>query len=131
MSFENVLVFDDDNFFRNLLTDTLVNLNLKVTSYPSHSLFLDQLDENNRSSAAPCPDYILTDNQMPGMTGLEFLTRIKQLGCNIPDHRIAIISGNWQDAELAEAGQLGCKVFHKFNSPEQIQTWIENVRKDP
>ena len=130
MSAETALVFDDDNFFRTLLTDTLTGLNLQVTSYSSHALFLAQLKAGDCPAAAPAPDFILTDNQMPGMTGLEFLSQLRQLGCRIPESRIAIISGRWDEADLATARQLGCQVFQKYNSPEQLSTWIEKVRQD-
>lgn len=128
---ETAVVFDDDNFFRNLLTDTLTGLNLQVIAYPSHAPFLAQLKAGAAPAAAAAPDYILTDNQMPGMTGLEFLAQLRELGCRIPEARVAIISGRWVDADLAKAKQLGCQVFEKYNSPEQLHAWIEQTRRSP
>jgi CheY-like chemotaxis protein len=129
MSSETALVFDDDNFFRTLLTDTLTGLNIQVTSYSSHADFLSQVNADCSTDTDSCPDYILTDNQMPEMTGLEFLARIRLMGCKIPANRIAIISGRWAEGEMEKVRQLGCQVFDKYNSPEQIQLWIEKTRK--
>jgi len=125
---ETALVFDDDKFFLTLLSDTLTGLNLQVTTFSSHDLFLSQVNGDCSSVSAPCPDFILTDNQMPGMTGLEFLARIGQMGCKIPGHRIGIISGRWDESDMERARQMGCKVFQKYNSPEQIRAWIEETR---
>ncbi|MBN1957112.1 MAG: response regulator, partial [Desulfuromonadales bacterium] len=68
-------------------------------------------------------DMILTDNQMPGMTGLEFLDWIKQNNCPLPHHRKAIISGLWRDKELKTAQSLGCHIFHKPAPIETIHSW--------
>jgi CheY-like chemotaxis protein len=43
---------------------------------------------------APCTDFLLTDLMMPGMTGIEFLKKVKRMQCKIPEERKAIISGN-------------------------------------
>jgi CheY-like chemotaxis protein len=128
---ETALVFDDDNFFRTLWSDTLTDLNLQVITFPTHELFLSQIKDDCSSVSLPCPDFILTDNQMPGMTGLEFLARISQLGCKIRGDRIGIISGRWEEDEIEKAMQMGWRVFQKYNSPEQIRAWIEETRNSP
>ena len=131
MAAGTAMAFDNDNFFRTLLTDTLKDLNLQVTTFSSPSPFLSQLKEDcSFGESAPCPDFILTDNWMPGMTGLEFLTAIKKMHCKIPSHRMAIISGRWDQNELETARELGCQIFQKYNSPEQIRAWIEESRED-
>ena len=72
----------------------------------------------------PCYNVLLTDNQMPGMTGLEFLEQQRRCGCKIPDHRKAIISGTWTKENLDKAAQLGCQVFHKPYQYDQISHWL-------
>lgn len=131
MNTKTAIVIDDDNFFCNFLTDVLTGLNLKVASYSSPELFLSQLGVDNCPASLSCPDFILTDNQMPGMTGLEFLVRIKELGCKLPADRVAIISGRWDEGDMKKAESLGCQIFDKYNSPEKIQAWIEEVQKEP
>jgi len=123
MSVGTVLVFDDDNFFRTLLADTLQELDFQVVSYPSPDVFLSR--RNN--DAAAWPDYILTDNRMPGMSGMEFVQKISQLGCSIPKQRIGIISGRWDDDDLEKARNQGYQIIQKYNSPDQIRAWIETT----
>jgi CheY-like chemotaxis protein len=127
MGGETALVFDDDNFFRTLLADTLADLGVEVTSYSTHAEFLARLQEGT-AAVELFPDYILTDNQMPEMTGIEFFAHLKEIGYRLPDHRLAIISGRWDDADLERAGNLGCRTFQKYNSPDQISAWIKEVR---
>lgn len=128
MANQTALVFDDDIFFRNFLTETLTDLNLQVTTFSAHSDFLSRINADCSSGESlPCPDFILTDNQMPGMTGLEFVKQIMLMGCKISYQNIAIISGRWTEDEMEEAQQLGCKVFQKYNSPDQIRAWIEEA----
>ena len=62
---------------------------------------------------------------MPDMNGLEFLTRLKHMGCKIPDCQKAIISGDWSDEDLITAKQLVSHVFVKFRSKELIESWIK------
>ena len=126
---KTALVIDDDIFFCNLLTDILENLDLRVASYTSPERFLYQLEADNCPASLICPDFILTDNQMPGMNGLEFLARIKSMGCTLPDYRIGIISGRWEEVDIETANSLGCQVFDKYNSPGKIQSWVEETRK--
>jgi CheY-like chemotaxis protein len=125
MSVATVLLFDDDNFFRTLLADTLKELDFQVVSYPSPGVFLARL---NNEAAAAWPDYILTDNQMPGMSGMEFVQKISRLGCNTPKQRIGIISGRWDNADLETARKQGYKIIEKYNSPDQIRAWVEETK---
>ena len=122
------IVIDDDPFFCNMLTDILKELSLKVVSYSSPEAFFSEQSSNDSPLALRCPEFILTDNQMPGMTGLDFLIQIKEMGCTLPAQRIAIISGRWDVINMEKAEALGCQIFDKYNSPEKIQAWIKEVR---
>ena len=51
------------------------------------------------------------------------------MGCGIPPERLGIISVRWEEEDLEQARQLGCKVIQKYNSPEQIREWVEETRK--
>jgi CheY-like chemotaxis protein len=118
------IVIDDDVFFCNLLTDILEDLNLNVVSYKSPEEFFSSLTPDTAAASLGGADFILTDNRMPGMTGLEFLTKLKEMGCPLPADRTAIISGYWDDYEMRQAEELGCQVFDKYNSPEKLGNWI-------
>jgi CheY-like chemotaxis protein len=123
------VVFDDDDLFRSLFTRILREKGFKVTTYSDPSLyFCSHPSIKTCPVETPCVDFLLSDNKMPEMTGLEFLERIKQMGCKIPDKRKAIVSGSLENGEQQKAMQLTSNVFDKSDAKEKISFWIEESK---
>ena len=124
-------IFDDNEDYRALLEAILEQGGFKVTSFADPCFFMNQAKgtfchiDKRCQSDTPCFDVLLTDNQMPGMTGVEFLERLKKKNCKINDNRKAIFSGNWSSGYLNRAGSLGCKIFYKPTPIEDIQAWLD------
>ncbi len=123
--------FDDNEDYRALLEMILEQEGFEVTSFADPCLFMNR-DEGSLCHIdkrcdrdTPCFDALLTDNQMPGMPGVEFLERLKKKGCKLNDHRKAIFSGNWSSEDLNHAGCLGCKIFHKPTPIEDVIAWLD------
>lgn len=130
MKEQTIVVIDDDDLFHILFTRILKSNNIYVTTYPNPSHYLCmQPGIETCPVAVACTTFLITDNRMPFMTGLEFLRRIKHMDCKIADCRKAIISGNWLDEELVEAKQLVPNVFHKADAKIQIPEWIDDVNR--
>ncbi len=125
MASKVALLFEDNPLCRDLMTEILREKDFKVTAFadPTHYL-ADKIDCHCCADTA-CADALITDNQMPGMTGLELLQRFDKNGCKLPNHRKAIISGSWSNEEYHQARQLGCKIFHKPASIEEIHQWLD------
>lgn len=124
-------VFDDNEDYRDLLEAILEQGEFKVISFADPCLFMNRetgtlchIDKRCQSDL-PCFDVLLTDNQMPGMTGVEFLERLKEKDCKIMDHRKAIFSGDWSSEYLKRAESLGCKIFDKPIPIKDIQAWLD------
>lgn len=119
------LVYDDIDFCRELLVELLESRGYLVQSYPdvsAHPLFSDIAPHSQKTTA--CPDFLLIDNRMPYMTGLDFLERqIHSSNC-FKQTRNAIFSGSWTAEELQKAEQLGCRVFHKPYTFEAVEGWL-------
>jgi len=72
-----VHVIDDDDAIRDSLTMLLAAEGLPVQAYESAEAFLERLD----ALAGGC---IVTDVQMPGMTGLDLLQRLRERSSDLP-----------------------------------------------
>jgi len=72
MKIERVLIVDDDPVMRDFLVETLLAMELDVYSAASGA------DALEVAKKAP-PDLMITDMQMPKMTGLELIKRMKGL----------------------------------------------------
>ena len=123
------LVCDDDNICLDVLSEVLVEEQFKVAAFPRATCHMTLQKEACCPMESPCYDILLTDNQMPDMTGLEFLELQQCNGCKIPAHRKAIISGNWTIENLDKAAKIGCQTFHKPYGFDKITTWIEVSQK--
>ncbi len=117
------LILDDDVVCRTLLAEIVRAKNILVSSFTDPgSYFATQPVQGE-----PVPyDYILTDNQMPGMTGIEFLRKLADLGWAPPKDRVAIISGSWTDDDLQKARELGCRIFSKPYQVRQLHQWLDS-----
>ena len=65
----HIWIIDDDDSIRFVLQRALENASMQVTSFNSANNVLDRLEHGE-------PDAIITDIRMPGMDGLELLSRL-------------------------------------------------------
>jgi len=96
-----ILVVDDDPTVRALLATLLETRGHVVEQAPDGRSALDRL-------AHLKPDLVFLDLQMPGVSGMEVLSTIRELHPRLP---VVVISG-WADEELArESLQAGAYEF--------------------
>ncbi len=122
-----VLVIDDDAFCLDVSVEYLLEKEFNVSSSHTPVCPMIKADKETCPMTVPCYDFVLSDNQMPHMTGLEFFTHQQQCGCKIPPHRKALISGNISNREAEDAKKLGCAIFRKPCSLKTLDTWIDNL----
>ena len=125
-----IIVLEDDESSRRLLSMLLQVRGYEVISAAAPNSCPLYADLN-----APCPheypcgDFLLTDNRMPRMTGLELIARQEQRGCKGIVRNKAVISGTWETHELETAEQLGCKTFSKPYRLVDILNWLNEREK--
>ena len=73
----HIWIIDDDDSIRFVLQKALENADMQVTSFDSADTVLDRLQYNE-------PDAIVTDIRMPGMDGLELLSRLSEQYPDLP-----------------------------------------------
>ena len=120
------IVIDDMMFCRDLLTDFLEDRGYQVLCYPditSCPLFPSHMVEYGET--ASYADFLLTDNRMPYMQGLDFLELQSQGECQIKIYGKAIFSAHWTQEELKRAEQLNCEIFHKPYDLSKLSRWLD------
>ena len=122
-------VFDDDEAVRLMLWHILDNRGYEIFTFPDAGLC-----PFHTAAVCPCPknqscgDIIISDINMPNISGLEFVKDQIKKGCRIKN--IALMSGSWSKSELQEAKKLGCQLFNKPFNISDINEWLDECEKD-
>jgi CheY-like chemotaxis protein len=121
-----VVVFEDDEASRTLLVTILEQKGYEVisASEPTACPIYAKLEGTCPHEFA-CGDFLLTDNRMPRMSGLEFIALQQTRCCKGVMQNKAVISCSWEASELERASELGCRVFSKPYRFEEILAWFE------
>jgi two-component system response regulator FixJ len=98
---ELVHVIDDDDAVRDSLSVLLSTIGFETRSYPSATDFLEGLDRHD-------PGCVITDVQMPGMSGLELLDRLSGRSADFP---VIVLTGRADVAMAVDALKAGAADF--------------------
>ncbi len=102
MSNEPVVhIIDDDEAVRDSLAFLLGAAGMGARTYDSAAAFLERLPETE-------PGCVVTDVRMPGMTGLELVRKLGELGSAMP---VVVITGHGDVALAVEAMKGGAVDF--------------------
>jgi two-component system response regulator FixJ len=96
-----VHVVDDDPAIRDSLSFLLSTVDLQTRTYESALAFLQEINDL-------APGCIVTDVRMPGMTGLELVAKLKELGIARP---VIVLTGHADVALAVEAMKAGVVDF--------------------
>ena len=121
------VIFDDDPVIRSLLTGVLSSVGYKVTSYSNPvkcPLYSDPCCPCSLDGA--CPDLIISDYDMPGVNGLEFIENIRNKNCRCMN--IAVMSGSWVEDDLRQILPTGVSVLSKPFTLNRFGSWLNEVR---
>jgi two-component system, LuxR family, response regulator FixJ len=111
-----VHVIDDDEALRDSLTFLLRTAGLQVQTHASASAFLAVLP----GADLAC---IVTDVRMPGMSGIELLRRLKELGISVP---VIVVTGHGDVPLAVEAMKFGAADF--LEKPFDDEILLASVR---
>ncbi|HWP34670.1 MAG TPA: diguanylate cyclase [Thermodesulfobacteriota bacterium] len=112
-----ILVVDDDRFFRQLCADVLTADGFRVATAASGPEALELLAQ----AAADPFQLVLTDLVMPGMDGLEFLSRVK---AQVPSTDVVVVTSQGSVDSAVRALKSGASdyITKPFNRDEFLLT---------
>lgn len=121
-----IIIFEDEDLVRIALKRVLLSKGFEVFSYSNPTLFLaaDEICPHELRQG----DFLLTDNHMPNMSGLDFIEKQTELGCKSMLSNKAVMSASWSDENLEKAKSLGCKIFHKPFAITEILDWLDKQK---
>jgi two-component system, NtrC family, response regulator PilR len=116
----SILIVDDERSMRDFLKILLTKEGYDVATAPNGASALDHLKDN------PC-DLIITDNRMPGMSGLDLLAAVKE---DQPDMPVIMITAFASPNDAVQAMKNGA--FDYISKPfnvDEIKSVIESATK--
>lgn len=131
-----VILVDDDSSIRWVLSKALQNAGFKVMAADNGQSALNILEKHQAS-------ILITDVQMPGMSGLELMETAKNRYPNLP---VIIITANANTQMAVESHQIGafdylpkpfdlnqavsiCQKAIANDSPQEFPPWQEQINK--
>jgi CheY-like chemotaxis protein len=117
----------DQELTRRALEEDVVRVDLRIVSDGEEALdYLHQRGAYSEADAAPRPDLILLDLNMPKLSGREVLHELKQSPdlCRIP---VVVLTTSQQEADIIATYDLGCNSY--VQKPVDIEQFISVVRK--
>jgi len=124
---KKALVIDDDPCCLAVCVECLRDKGLHVSPLLCPTCKMMELNLETCPMNAPCYDIVLSDNNMPKMTGLDFFSFLAQRGCKVPPHCKALISGDISPKDQKRAESMGYKVFQKPTPLHLIDSWIDTA----
>ncbi|MEO8705689.1 MAG: response regulator [Kofleriaceae bacterium] len=92
----HVVLVEDDDDIRGLMSDALRRRGFDVEAFDSAKACLTHLE------SATAPDVVVTDIEMPGMSGVDLCAELRSRHPNLPS---IIVSGRGRDRRLAAAAR--------------------------
>lgn len=122
------VIYEDEPLVRATLTLLLERRGYQVLAFESPASCLTPgLKECRHPPGSWCADVVLSDVNMPGGNGLDYVVGLRARGCRCP--HIALMSATWLPADEERARQLGCRVFRKPVPAGQLDAWLTEAER--
>lgn len=122
---QKILIIDDDVLCLDIADSYFQDKGFETTICLRPQCLLLDSDLKNCPQKTSCYDYVLTDNEMPGLNGIDFLELLERRGCKISKRRKAIISGSVNPVLIDRAEKIGVHVFQKPTPLRKLDEWVD------
>ena len=123
-----VILLEDNDAIRLLFSEIFADRGYEIFSFSTPAICpLQMIPECRCAVNQTCTDVIVSDLDMPRMTGLSFIENQKKKNCKCK--HVALISASWTEQDLSLAHDLGCKTFEKSFHFEEFYEWLDEVEK--
>ncbi len=123
-----VILLEDNDALRFLFSEIFTDHEYETFAFSTPAICPLQLVPECRCSVnETCTDMMVSDLDMPQMTGLSFIKNQKKKKCKCK--HVALISARWTEQDLLLAHELGCKTFIKSSNFEEFHEWLDEVEK--
>jgi hypothetical protein len=102
----------------------------EVFSHQSPLVCLFNGSAGSCKSLASCADLMISDFEMPQITGIELYQLQEQRGCRVDRKMKAIMSGNTDGTFLRQCKDLGYRFFEKPFYSSEIYSWVSECEKN-
>ena len=119
-----VFLFEDNETVRAAFVEWLKLHGHEVIAFPDADRFCSGADTCLCNQNQLCGDVLLCDVNLPGMSGLELCSYLKEKSCQISN--VALMSGWWTEESRKEADTLGFATFRKPIDMARIFEWIND-----
>jgi DNA-binding response OmpR family regulator len=125
-----VNIFDDDVSILKLLKGIMSMRDYEILTFerpvvcPIYGTKSNKCDTLN-----PCADIIITDYQMPQMSGLEMLLHQAQRGCKVDIRNKLVMSSDLDNKGQKMLEELGCTFFSKPFKSNELLAWLDGCEK--
>lgn len=119
---KRILVIDDDEKLRNLLTEYLEGYGFQISTFPDGNDILRNIQSNS-------PDVVILDIMLPGKNGLDVLKEIRG-EFNVP---VIMLTARGEDADRIVGLELGADDYlpKPFNPRELLARMNAVIRRAP
>ena len=125
-----IIIFDDEAVLLELLGLCFAKWGYEVFSYRTPMVCpFSGSSSSCCESLAPCADLVISDFQMPQMTGIELFQLQAQRGCKIDKKMKAIMSGRTDAKLITQCGDLGYRFFEKPFDCSDLKDWLSESEK--
>ena len=124
-----ILLLEDTEAIRNSLAKILTHRGYEVYSFSNPMICpLQILPDCRCNGNQTCTDIIVSDMDMPCMTGLNFIENQRRKNCKC--EHVVLMSSYWKEEDLWRAQELGCKILTKPFSIQEFSDWIDEVERN-